>query len=398
MVLGNPPYVDAENMVLTDSKNREIYNQIFKSTVGNWDLFVPFIEKSMNLGNIITLIVPNKLISQDYAKTIREMMTSERIIEIRDYSRQNVFPIADVYPITFILEKRKGDYCKIKITEMKSLSEVNRTNLINSSLLIEYSWDIFFFEQRLSTLLIRLLNEEKQIGQLVEFASPCTVSEAYSIKEYLIDNNETVGYKKLINSGTIDKYISFWGVKKTSYIKGQYMYPVIKEEHIKTISQNRFYQSDQCKIIVANMTQDLEAFLDVNSEYLAGKSTVIGISRLENLLFVIGLINSTLISKLYQTVNHSTKMKGGALSVTANRLNKLPLIINDFFFQNIINTVSEILEKISKGQSFTKQLIQIDFLVYKLYKLTYDEVKIIDPEIENIISREEYNADIDSFK
>lgn len=29
-------------------------------------------------------------------------------------------------------------------------------------------------------------------------------------------------------------------------------------------------------------------------------------------------------------------------------------------------------------------------MVYKLYELTYEEVKIIDPEIEKIISKKEY--------
>lgn len=33
---------------------------------------------------------------------------------------------------------------------------------------------------------------------------------------------------------------------------------------------------------------------------------------------------------------------------------------------------------------------QIDIMVYKLYELTYEEVKVIDPEIEKIISKEEY--------
>jgi len=33
---------------------------------------------------------------------------------------------------------------------------------------------------------------------------------------------------------------------------------------------------------------------------------------------------------------------------------------------------------------------QIDIMVYKLYDLTYEEVKIIDPEIEKIISKEDY--------
>ena len=31
-------------------------------------------------------------------------------------------------------------------------------------------------------------------------------------------------------------------------------------------------------------------------------------------------------------------------------------------------------------------------MAYKFYELTYDEVKIIDPEIKKIISKEKYNA------
>ncbi len=33
---------------------------------------------------------------------------------------------------------------------------------------------------------------------------------------------------------------------------------------------------------------------------------------------------------------------------------------------------------------------EIDQLVYRLYELIYEEVKIIDPEIEQIISKDEY--------
>lgn len=35
---------------------------------------------------------------------------------------------------------------------------------------------------------------------------------------------------------------------------------------------------------------------------------------------------------------------------------------------------------------------RIDIMVYKLYNLTYDEVKIIDPQIEKIISKEAYES------
>ena len=54
--------------------------------------------------------------------------------------------------------------------------------------------------------------------------------------------------------------------------------------------------------------------------------------------------------------------------------------------------VDTILAKKEKGEDTTAEENKIDIMVYNLYELTYDEVKIIDPEIEKIISKEKYNT------
>lgn len=58
----------------------------------------------------------------------------------------------------------------------------------------------------------------------------------------------------------------------------------------------------------------------------------------------------------------------------------------------IITIVDKILAtKKHNPQADTKHLEnQIDIMVYKIYNLTYEEVKTIDPLIEKIISKEEY--------
>jgi hypothetical protein len=50
------------------------------------------------------------------------------------------------------------------------------------------------------------------------------------------------------------------------------------------------------------------------------------------------------------------------------------------------------LPKKKKGKDTATEENKIDIMVYKLYELTYDEVKNIDPEIEKIISKEKYSA------
>ncbi len=65
-------------------------------------------------------------------------------------------------------------------------------------------------------------------------------------------------------------------------------------------------------------------------------------------------------------------------------------------FIHYVSKVVPVVEKILKAkqqnpQANTQHLEdQIDIMVYKLYNLTYEEVKIIDPEIEKLISEEEY--------
>jgi hypothetical protein len=392
VVIGNPPYVDSEHMVIDNPVIREKYTQMFEATSGNWDLFVPFIEISIMYGNVVTLIIPNKLISQDYAAKIRQIILNNQLLEIRDYSRQNVFPIADVYPVTILLKKEIKSTYLLKLTTMKSIVEVDYSNQIPSSILFKFPWDMFFVKEDLSKILLKISQSSKTFGDYVSFLSPCTVSEAYFIKEYICDSPNTLNSKKIINSGTIDRYVSKWGVEKTTYIKNQYVFPIIKDIDIKKINEKRLIQSNLNKIIIANMTSNLEAYYDNTGEYMAGKSTVIGLGSVENQMYILGLINSRLISIFYKSVHHSTKMKGGALSVTANRIADIPVIENEYIKNRIYKLVQSIINitKINKELDSNTLEHQLDLLVYRLYDLTYSEVKVIDPEIESKISEEEY--------
>ena len=87
------------------------------------------------------------------------------------------------------------------------------------------------------------------------------------------------------------------------------------------------------------------------------------------------------------------KTKGAFTKARIFHYHKLPVKILDLDNQKLfVEKVDEILKVKSKNpQANTKQLEdQIDIMVYKLYNLTYEEVKIVDPNIEQLISKEEY--------
>ena len=144
------------------------------------------------------------------------------------------------------------------------------------------------------------------------------------------------------------------------------------------------------------MTADKWAFAyDDKQHYLPSNGYILTSDNVP-VKYLLGLLNSKLLQYYFGFIGVMTA--GGAYTLKAATIEALPIVVSNE--QPIISLVNQILDaKKENPQADTSDLEnQIDILVYKLYNLTYDEAKIIDPEIENIISREEYDADIDGFK
>ena len=68
VVIGNPPYVNARNMI---KEEREIISSKYPLLSGAYDLYLPFLllgDKLLKNNGLYGWIIPNKLLSSDYAK------------------------------------------------------------------------------------------------------------------------------------------------------------------------------------------------------------------------------------------------------------------------------------------------------------------------------------------
>lgn len=105
---------------------------------------------------------------------------------------------------------------------------------------------------------------------------------------------------------------------------------------------------------------------------------------------MLGILNSRLVSWWF--VHKFGKMQRGTFpQFKVNELADFPLPKNgDKHRDEIANLVTEILAAKKRDPEVdTSELeSQIDVMVYKLYSLTFDEVKIVDPEFW--MSEEEY--------
>lgn len=117
-----------------------------------------------------------------------------------------------------------------------------------------------------------------------------------------------------------------------------------------------------------------------SNEPIFGSRDVLYVRKRErntNTKYLLGLLNSRLI---YYWLYNKGKRKGETLELYQRPVSEIRIKVFDSKIQNRISeNVEEILLFKSKNKQTNVLEQQIDNLVYKLYELTYDEVKVIDP-------------------
>ena len=390
IVIANPPYIDSETMERTMPEMRRIYRELYSTASGNWDMFIVFIEKGNRLlknNGVQSYIVPNKLVAAKYADSLRSFMAQQNIFIIRDYGSVPVFE-AFVYPCVFVLSKQVNDK-PVKFETMLNLSNIDSSHIVDRKIFNRDTlWDKYFIDTDKLNIILSV-SSHKCLSEVVsQICGSATVAEAYLVKEVLIDEYKN-GNLKFINTGTIDKYTSLWGIRDTQYIKGRYHTPSISKTSLQHISDRRLAQSVSNKIIVAGMSKEIEAYYD-EGEYLAGKSTTIILDDSTKLKLIYAILNSKLLTFWLRINFNSLKMSGGFINVGVNELSQIPIADCESIKNNIVDLIDLIIvSKKTSPQANTSDIEnRIDSLVYKLYNLTYDEVLIVDPETP--ITREEY--------
>lgn len=383
IVIGNPPYVDSEEMVRSMPETRAYYANKYRVAKGNWDLFVLFIELGQILSassGSVSYIVPNKLVAADYAKETRKLMSTMSVREIRDYSDVRVFLEAAVYPVTFITSMSKGA-TDVKMIKMKNLNNIYWENTVShDNFLIAPNWDSFFSKDVGAIAIIEKMKQYKPLETYAIVKGAATVSEAYELKKILTDTTEhTPDYLKFINTGTIDRYVSYWHSSKTQYIKQGYYKPILLRSDLSKMYPRRFADAVATKIIIGGMTKILECYYD-NGEYLAGKSTTVVLNSTVSLKGITGILNSKLMTFFYQVYFNSLSLAGGYLRIGAPQVKQLPIATDNSLLgkiENVVDMINEVKQSDPTADTSTLEA-EIDRMVYELYGLTDEEIKIVE--------------------
>lgn len=111
---------------------------------------------------------------------------------------------------------------------------------------------------------------------------------------------------------------------------------------------------------------------------------------------MLALLNSRLC---YFWLYNQGRRKGETLELFLDTLSEIPIINTDKLIKEKIISIVDNIQSLSRSHDYSENIQkqqavkvyekQIDIMVYKLYDLTYSEVKTIDSEFS--LSEEEYN-------
>lgn len=355
-------------------KERECYAKKYKVCKGNWDLYIPFWEKSFKLlnqyGNV-ALITPDKWLSIKYGKALRSCILPY-IYNISNYSTFYAFESAGVSTVVVMAQRKEIN--KIRVVHFDELFDVVDEVKVDKFYLNKYDNIGLCLSKNLKTLINLMTNE--QLGDSFNINGAATVSETYEIAKIVEDVSDYDAnlYFKFINTGIIDKFGNRWGTKQMTYVKIKYNFPVVNKNELKKMFPKRYKQAESSKLITTGIRY-LKVFGDFNGEYLAAKSTeVITPKEGANIKCILPILNSSVVF-FFMKEAYGGMALGGGITFSPDNLSKIPIPKID---NEDMNRLEAIADELSKSCFDCTNQDELDSYIYQLYNLNDYDIQVIE--------------------
>ncbi|MCA2700732.1 MAG: Eco57I restriction-modification methylase domain-containing protein [Microcystis sp. M179S2] len=382
VVIGNPPYISIEDITWD---HRRFYETIYQTATGRFDLYSLFIEKAMQIKQptgVFTYIIPGKFLNNKQFVTAREIVCDNHGVTVVKID-EKVFEDAQVnsvivenYPTT------KAQYKAFKITrqELQQLSETEVSSILNDKeiifrLEINTKFDNLIAKIEADTLKL------KEIAEVKDGIVAGTIKDILFIDKKIDKDSHKLYFGKNLSRfylGTTDVWVNY---KPEEMMKQEVKRQAGKRSGL-WMRDKKIFERD--KIIYRKVGKELIATYAEKGIYYEQTihSCHITDKRFKT-KYVLGLFNSTLFKFYYQKTNS----QGGDIfpQVRISSVEKLPIKLADSKTQETIETlVNQILAKKSEDNSADTSELEkeIDKIVYELYGLSEEEIRIIEGEIK----------------
>ncbi|MCG2725833.1 MAG: Eco57I restriction-modification methylase domain-containing protein, partial [Elusimicrobia bacterium] len=417
IVIANPPYVRADDPNIKNQRVAIMNSKTFRTLWEKWDLYVAFIEKGYGLlahNGILEFIIPDAYMSSKYAEKSHEyFLQNATISRINFCSDLKIFEAAVRNIIIEFTKNTNPDYIPLRIRHKDT-------------------WDNLIFlpskkQLEMGENTFKLDSENKIIGDLSNtliWVEICYVSKGMVLnsdeKQYknefqkidlISETKDEIHSKLYIEAKWIKKYF----IEKVKYLEwntprvpekiSRPTFPelyvpqkIIKGRMTPAIYDDKgLFCNDSCFVCV--LWRDLASLKNRSIKGSIKKDFHINDiqsfrkqleknSSLFNLKYLLAILNSKFAYKFLDSVRRSQ------IGFYPDDLKKLPIkkisLTEQKPFVEIVDKIMAItqsddyLENPAKKEKVKEYEKQIDQMVYKLYNLTNEEIKIVEQSMKQV--------------
>ncbi|ELW6769846.1 class I SAM-dependent DNA methyltransferase [Campylobacter coli] len=432
LIIGNPPYIRQEELKELKShlaKNYKVYK-------GTSDIYTYFYELGFNVlkdrGGVLSYITSNKYTRAGYGEALREfLLKNVKFLEYTDLNGIKVFDSATVDTSILCFEKSKSKDNKFKYLALSN--EILKTCAYDIGLYKDFaefsqnslSKESFTFSDENTSALKAKIERigtplKEWHGLNINYGIKTGLNEAFIIttekRNEILANCKDEAEKertaklirKMLRGRDIKRYSYEWaglwviGTFPSLKINIE-QYPALKQylsqflPHIEQSGEkgcrkktsNKWFETqdniayyeefEKEKIVWAEMTKEA-CFVYDNSNFFTNQTCYFFTHC--DYKYLLAILNSRLIVYYMQYI--SSHLGQGAFRWIRQYIEKLPIpkinSKNEKLADELINLVDEILKAKEQDKNANTQELEnkINSLVYKLYNLTEEEIKIIE--------------------
>lgn len=383
-VIGNPPYVMLQNL-----ETREVFDyslRKFESAKYKIDTYQIFTEQSVKLlkeNGLLGFITPNTFLKNIHSEPLRKFILNNCIIQEILLFNYSVFAAASVDTCIFIFEKAKASKkCKLKVNKADTPFIVNEVAQLSQSKFeknnrTDYNLTISNSD---SEILNKISKQSKPLGT---YCGAYFGIQTFDRKKYVSDFKKSEKYEPVIDGGNIEPYRLKPATEFVNYIPSA----------IKSGGNETIYCQDRICIRQIGATP-ISTFVPANIFTL---NTIYNVylkeKNVSDIKFLLGIINSNTTKFFWRKNNSDEKKtfpkikKEAILSIPVPVIEKknkqhhdeIVKLVNQLLLLNEEKATSKLSTKISQIESKIEYCSnRINQLVYQLYELTEDEIKIME--------------------
>lgn len=389
-VIGNPPYVRPHNL---EYYAKDYYWNHYKTFVKKSDLYCCFIQKALEITKnkgLISYIVSDGWLRLDSFENMREFVLSNcqvlQLVELPD----KVFEDATVKTGIFVFEMESNQHkSKNNLIEIRKFNEgikiFETLRRIPQAIFTATYKKIFdtSLSPEIHKIKTKLLNNSVQIGKLVDVRFGLKTGDD---SKFITKKPLSKKYKPLLRGENVQRY-SF-------EYKGEYVWyvPEKMRAHRQTARPGESERFEQPKILIKDTSSKLGGTFDIDYYYvkdvliLTKKQTV-----KVSLQFILGILNSSLMSFYYESTFPTLHVQNEEISSLPIRTVNLNSLEEKKMHDELVSLVDKMLDLHkhlqkanfqSEREPIERQIAatdkKIDELVYKLYGLTEEEIRLVE--------------------